>query len=230
MTIRAPVLFFLSALLALCSLTYELILAQILSATLGGTLLRYSTVIGLFTLSLGMGSLLFGLRRNRGWNLMRTLFIAEFLLAVLGLVSPFFIVFLEPFRLHSELPLLFEFLFYLPVALIGLLSGFELPLLIAFCSHRGQEFRVLSADYLGMFAGSLLVPLFLYPRFGPFVGSLWVSLLNLTGAALIFFEIPAPRPRSFFVLLVLLGICLCFALVSQGLWLDWIRQWFITSF
>lgn len=228
MTIRAPILFFLSALLALCGLTYELVLAQILSATLGGTLLRYSTVIGLFTLSLGMGSLLFGLRKER--DLAKTLFLTEILLSFLGLASPFFIVFLEPFRLHYEIPFLFELLFYAPVALIGLLSGFELPLLIAFCKNRGQEFRVLSSDYLGMFAGSLLVPLFLYPKFGPFVGSLWVSLLNLIGAAFVLFEVPSSRSRGHFAAITALGLCLCLALLSQNLWLDWIRQWFISSF
>lgn len=229
MTIKAPVLLFLSALLALCSLTYELVLAQILAATLGGTLLRYSTVIGLFTLSLGTGSLLFGLLSQERQSSVRTLFLTEYGLAVMGLLSPFLIVLLEPFRLASNVPVLFELFYYVPVILIGLLSGFELPLLIAFCTNRSEEFRVLSFDYLGMFAGSLFVPLFLYPRFGPFVGSVTVSLLNTIGAGVILAALPSPRPRFLLALISVLSIALILALASQNIWLDWIRKWFISS-
>ena len=44
--------------LAFCSIVYELLLGQSLSAFLGNTVLRYSVTIGLYMLSMGIGSLL----------------------------------------------------------------------------------------------------------------------------------------------------------------------------
>ena len=45
--------------LAFCGLSYELILAQGLSAFLDNTVLRYSTTIGLYMFALGLGALPF---------------------------------------------------------------------------------------------------------------------------------------------------------------------------
>ena len=44
--------------LAFCSIAYELLLGQSLSAFLGNTVLRYSVTIGLYMLSMGIGSLM----------------------------------------------------------------------------------------------------------------------------------------------------------------------------
>jgi spermidine synthase len=231
MRLSAPILFFLSFLLALCGLTYELVLAQILAATLGGTLLRYCTVIGIFTLSLGLGALYSGKFFQNQTKTHQMLFTVEILLSLLGVVSPFFIVFLEPFRLTYGIPVIFDALYYIPVVMIGALSGFELPLLISLCENRRQELQVLSFDYVGMFAGSLFVPLFLYPSFGPFVGSLWMSFLNLFGAALI---LPVFRQHESFPmklsLFVIFFAGILISIASQNFWVDWIGRWFTFSF
>ena len=44
--------------LAFCSIVYELLLGQTLSAFLGNTVLRYSVTIGLYMMSLGIGSMI----------------------------------------------------------------------------------------------------------------------------------------------------------------------------
>ena len=44
--------------LAFCSMAYELLLGQSLSAFMGNTVLRYSVTIGLYMLSMGIGSLM----------------------------------------------------------------------------------------------------------------------------------------------------------------------------
>ena len=44
--------------LAFCSIVYELLLGQALSAFLGNTVLRYSVTIGLYMMSLGIGSMI----------------------------------------------------------------------------------------------------------------------------------------------------------------------------
>lgn len=43
--------------LAFCSIVYELLLGQSLSAFMGNTVLRYSVTIGLYLFSMGMGAL-----------------------------------------------------------------------------------------------------------------------------------------------------------------------------
>ena len=77
--------------LAFCSLAYELILAQGLSAFLDNTVLRYSTTIGLYMFAMGLGTLISGrvdLRRPA-----LVLWQAEILLVVFGagsVISLFF--------------------------------------------------------------------------------------------------------------------------------------------
>lgn len=222
-------LFSLSFLLALCSLSYELVLAQILSATLGGTAFRYSTVIGLFTLSLGFGSMSFSkLRTQNIEDSLRVLFSVEILLTLIGFCSPLFLILLEPIRLASPVAWLFEILFYLPVILIGFLSGLELPLLFSLAASDRNKFRILSADYIGMFCGSLAVPLVLYPFAGPFVASQTVALLNLAAAAwVVVLRAPEQRRKGFVVVGFFSAIALT-VLLTESTWNQWMQQWFLS--
>ena len=59
--------------LAYCSIVYELTMAQSLSAFLGDTVLRYSTTIGLYLASMGIGAFLCrgGLFRNPAYSLVK---------------------------------------------------------------------------------------------------------------------------------------------------------------
>jgi spermidine synthase len=52
------VIYSLTFVLAFCSIVYELLLGQALSAFLGNTVLRYSVTIGLYMMSLGIGSMI----------------------------------------------------------------------------------------------------------------------------------------------------------------------------
>jgi spermidine synthase len=225
------VLIILSFLAAFCSLIYELILAQILAATLGGSLLRYCTVVGLFSLSLGLGALAFGRKDYSSDERTRFLFHVEIILSALGLLSPLAIVFLDPFRNGSSVPFLWEVLFYVPVIAIGFFSGYELPMLLSFCRDRRKELQTLSSDYLGMFAGSLMVPFVIYPLGGPFLGSLWIGILNLGAAFLVFISMPQKvrktKLRGGFYLLTSLCSISLLLLVGQNYWMNWIREWFV---
>lgn len=223
-------LLFLTFLAALCSLVYELVLAQILAATLGGSLLRYCTVIGLFSLSLGVGSLVYARREYIESEKVRVLLYVEIILATIGLLGPILIVFLDPFRVGSSLGFLWEVIFYLPVVGVGFFSGYELPLLLSLCQNRRRELQTLSSDYVGMFAGSLAVPFVIYPLGGPFLGSIWVGLLNLFAAGVVYFYLGRSRlsikkDGYIFGALSFLSIIL---LVAQNYWLNWIREWFIS--
>lgn len=229
MKLRPLLLIAATFLISLCSLSYELILSQILAATLGGTLLRYSTVIGLFTLSLGLGSLSYGFFKERVSNRVSLLFYVEVFLALLGMASPFVVVGLEPLRPSGDVGFAFTLLYYIPVMMIGWISGLELPLLLSLGENRRRELQILSADYLGMFAGSLLIPLVWYSAFGPFAGSLWLALINLVGAALLlpfFTRENLKLKKRLSILASLTGLVLIVNL-NQEIWIKQVRTWFL---
>ena len=68
--------------LAFCSIVYELLLGQTLSAFLGNTVLRYSVTIGLYMMSLGIGSMIAEGRFVR--NPVTSLLLVEILLTLVG--------------------------------------------------------------------------------------------------------------------------------------------------
>lgn len=171
---------FFSFLLAFVGVVYELGFAQILSATLGNTYLRYATTIGLFTLTLGVASLLYDRYRFNLRKLQAGLFIA-------GLLGPFLIMGADPSHLPDRFYWVAEGISYLPIIVVGLISGFELPLLMDEIPG-GQKSFVLAFDYFGMFLGTLIFPLLMLPRLGV-NGSLW-ACATLNALAFLYLAIP----------------------------------------
>lgn len=161
---------------AFCSIIYELVFAQTLTTVFGGTVLRYSATIGLFLLSLGVGAFLYEYIKDKV-HTQRFFFITELLLAFFGLVGVFFIVYLSG-PLGEALPYwVLLTLSHLPIVLVGILSGLELPLLTEF--EAGKRFaRVLGIDYVGSLVGSFVFALLLYPNFGLLTTSIIIALLN----------------------------------------------------
>jgi spermidine synthase len=160
--------------LAFCSIVYELLLAQALSAFLGNTVLRYSVTIGLYMLSMGIGALLAQGRVLR--NALLALQRVEILLTVIGGSSV-----LGLFVLHAlGLPLgLFALSAHALIVVIGILTGLEIPLLIELGSGREEEAGgVLGVDYLGAFLGTIVFALLFYPRLGLIPTAFVVAALN----------------------------------------------------
>jgi len=111
--------------LAFCSIVYELLLGQILSAFLGNTVLRYSVTIGLYLFSMGVGAIIAEGRFVK--HPIITLQRVEILLTLLGSLSMVMLHIID----WLTLPDLFLSLFaHSLIILIGVLTGFEIPLLI----------------------------------------------------------------------------------------------------
>lgn len=161
--------------LALCSIVYELLLGQTLSAFLGNTILRYSVTIGLYMSSMGFGALF--LPRRFSEKPILGLLKVEFALSLIGSLSVFFL--LAIYSLGAE-GLLFSACAHGLIILIGLLTGFELPLLVIIGNSQREdsESRVLGVDYLGAFAGTLLFAFLFYPRLGIIASAICVGALN----------------------------------------------------
>ena len=160
--------------LAFCSISYELILAQSLSAIMGNTLLRYNVTIGLYLASLGAGSMVYN--KGKGQSLRKRLIQVEILLTLFGSLSCFAIIFFEftcrkfagTLNLAMDGFFMDWFVFlgsHLMIIIFGFLSGFELPLLMDSGKEKGySENTVLAVDYFGTLIGAVSFPLILMPN------------------------------------------------------------------
>jgi len=165
-------IFLTAAILSFCSIIYELQLAALLASFLGNTIFRYILVVGLYLSALGIGAIL----ANRwlktvnesAWFLCKL----EVILSLLGSSS---ILLLGLFYLHSS-ALVFLFLSYSVVILIGILSGFELPILLHL--KIDKQPAILAMNYFGAVAGSLFFSLFAFPQLGLFATSFLVGAFN----------------------------------------------------
>lgn len=194
MGMNLPLTYILTFVVAFCSITYELLLAQTLATVLGNTVLRYSLTIGFYLAAMGIGAMLCDLKKDD--KPLPRLFRVEVGLTIAGGISVIYIHYLDIIQkyLFAYSPFMSSHLFngITPVdilffifsqgiiILIGIYSGYEIPLLIQIGNESGKNVtnRVLGVDYFGSLAGSVLFPLILLPRLGIFAIAFLVALLN----------------------------------------------------
>ena len=168
---------------AFCSIVYELVLGQMLSAFLGNTILRYSVTIGLYLFSMGFGAMFAeGRWIKRPIN---SFLIIELLLTFFGGFSIILLFVVE--GLFST-GLLFSCLAHPLIILIGILTGFEIPLLIALGKKyiNSKEYIILGIDYLGAFFGSIVFSFIFYSRLGLIPTVFLTAFLNGTAGLMIY--------------------------------------------
>ena len=163
---------------AICGLVYELLAGTLGSYLLGDSVTQFSLVIGLYLSAMGVGA---WLSRRLDGNLARRFLEIELAVAVVGGVSAPVLFLSFGTVVHFQAVLLGF------VASIGVLVGLELPILMRLL--EGQvEFkdlisRVLTFDYIGALAASLMFPLVLVPKLGLVRSSLAMGCAN-AGVAL----------------------------------------------
>ncbi len=172
------VLFLSVALIAACGLIYELVAGTLASYLLGDSVFQFSTVIGSYLFAMGVGSYL---SRYITRGLVARFVSIELMVGLVGGFSSaaLFLAFAytQGFRL----------ILYAIVIAIGILVGLEIPLLMRILKNR-LEFRelvahVLTFDYLGALAASLLFPILLVPKLGMVRSALLFGIIN-AGVAL----------------------------------------------
>jgi spermidine synthase len=174
-----PVVLFLSvALIAACGLIYELVAGTLASYLLGDSVFQFSTVIGSYLFAMGVGSYL---SRFVSRGLVARFISIELMV---GLVGGFSAAALFLAFAYTQG---FQLILYAVVIAIGVLVGLEIPLLMRILKNR-LEFRelvahVLTFDYLGALAASLLFPILLVPKLGMVRSALLFGLIN-AGVAL----------------------------------------------
>ncbi|MBC3538223.1 polyamine aminopropyltransferase [Rufibacter sediminis] len=163
---------------ATCGLVYELVAGTLASYLLGDSVTQFSTIIGVYLFSMGIGSYL---SRFFNRNLIAWFIQVEVLVAVVGGFSST-LLFLLFDRVAS-----FQMVLYLLVSLTGILVGLEIPLIMRILEDR-FEFKelvskVFTFDYIGALLASVIFPLLLVPHLGLLRTSFFFGLLN-AGVAL----------------------------------------------
>ncbi len=155
------VLLFSVFVIATCGLVYELIAGALASYLLGDSVTQFSTVIGVYLFSMGIGSFL---SKYVNRNLIAVFIQVELLIGLVGGFSSaiLFVAF--------EYVTSFRILLYGLVSITGTLVGFEIPILMRILQSQ-FEFKdlvskVFTFDYVGALLASLLFPLVLVPHLG----------------------------------------------------------------
>lgn len=202
---------------ATCGLIYELLAGTIASYLLGDSVTQFSTVIGTYLFAMGVGS---WCSRYVKRDELRLFIRVEILVALLGgwSAAGLFLLFplVEQFR-----PILYGLVF-----VIGFLVGLEIPLLMRILRDRFDfsetVSNVLTFDYVGALAASLLFPLLLVPHLGLIRTGLMFGLLNVGVALLLLLLVPARASlmRERFLALLVMA-----SLIAGFLLADRIQRW-----
>lgn len=162
---------------ASCGLAYELIAGAMSSYLLGDSVFQFSTIIGCYLFAMGVGAHLSKYVKDED-------VLARFIdieLAV-GLVGGLSAAVLFTTFAWAGAP--FRTMLYVLVFLIGAFVGMEIPLVMRALNARQTAFselvsKVLTFDYLGALAVSVLFPLVLAPQLGLVRTAFMFGMLNV---------------------------------------------------
>lgn len=178
--------------IASCGLAYELIAGALASYLLGDSVTQFSTVIGTYLFAMGIGSWLSKFIER---GLITRFIQIELLVGLIGgyAAALLFLAFTfasDPFRL----------VLYFFVLMVGILVGLEIPLVMRILKRelafRELVSQVLTFDYLGALAVSLLFPILLAPHLGLIRSGLLFGLLNALVAAWALYLFRTQLPRA----------------------------------
>ncbi|WP_207420346.1 polyamine aminopropyltransferase [Desertivirga brevis] len=199
---------------ATCGLIYELIAGTLASYLLGDSVTQFSTIIGVYLFSMGIGS---WLSKYFEKNILSWFIQIEILVGIVGGISSTLL-----FLLFESIAS-FRVLLYGLVSLTGILVGLEIPLLMRILQNR-FEFKdlvskVFTFDYIGALLASLIFPLVLIPYLGLVKTAYLFGILNVSVALLVCVnfkkEIPAVNYLQSASIISILGLLLGFVYAEK---------------
>lgn len=198
---RQRLLLFSVFIIATCGLIYELIAGTLASYLLGDSVTQFSTIIGTYLFSMGIGS---WLSKYVEKDLLRWFIRVEILVGIVGGCSAplLFLLF--------EHVMSFRTVLYALVSLTGILVGLEIPILMRILKE-GVPFKdlvsqVFTFDYIGALLASLIFPLLLVPYLGLIRTSLFFGVMNIAVAAFLLYQFEETKPyRKVFVSIILIS-------------------------
>ena len=193
-------LLLITSILAFCSIVYELLLSNTLAIVTGNYVWWQSLTIGVYIGGLGLGAYFSDRLKDTYKNLIRVELGLSFLGAICVVYvylfhgtykyidSIFFYTgdFYSAYYLQNAffLKIVFFLVIQILTLSIGLLSGFEIPLMMKIAEDRlGEseegEHQILGINYLGTLVGTICFAYFLLPKLDVIKTSVAVALLNL---------------------------------------------------
>ncbi len=169
----AALIFLTVFLIAASGLVYELVAGALASYLLGDSVFQFSTIIGTYLSAMGLGS---WLSRYLVRGLAFRFVVIELLTALVGGFSSA-VLFLAFAYTRG-----FGLVLYATVVLVGMLVGVEIPLLMRMVRDRfvfkDVIANVLTFDYVGALAASLLFPIVLVPGLGLVRSAVFFGAIN----------------------------------------------------
>lgn len=183
-TQKEKIVFFLTVFIAgLCSLIYELLISSTSSYFLGDSIKQFSLTIGVYMAAMGLGSYLTKLITD---ELLDWFVKIEIALGLIGGASVPILYFAYEQLTSSE----YQFVTLAITFLVGLFTGFEIPLLVrilkTYYPLKSNLAYVLSLDYIGALIATLLFPFLLLPFVGTFRTSIAFGMVNILLGLLIY--------------------------------------------
>lgn len=197
--IKAEILI-ITVILAFCSIVYELLLANTLAIVTGNYIWWQSLTIGIYIGGLGLGAYY----SDKFKDTYKSIINVEIALSFLGVISVVYVymlhgsykyldnLFFYTGDFHSAIYLqnLFtlKFIFFIMVQaltlFIGLLSGFEIPLMVKIAEDKlgeesDSEYQIFGINYIGTLVGTTFFAYLLLPKLDIIKTSIVVAMLNL---------------------------------------------------
>ncbi|MDQ8184748.1 polyamine aminopropyltransferase [Pelagicoccus sp. SDUM812002] len=165
-----------------CGMAYEYTLSKLASDILGNSVQQWAIVIAVMLFCMGLGAEI--QRYISDEKVVDVLAYSQIALAVLGGFGP-----LAMLHIFSALPSHFILTQYALVSAIGILVGFEIPLLTRINEQfsddvRSNLARILKMDYIGALIGALVWVFLLFRYFSMVQTSLLLALTTLLSALL----------------------------------------------
>jgi len=231
-------LYIVTLLLSLCSIVYELLIAQTVSSLTYNTVVWYSIIVGFYIGSMGIGALYLTKIFQKNNNLLHSLFVVEVLLTLFGLCCVAFVYFGHMLFVFFSQKGFYSFGFFIfltviisNVVIIGFLSGLELPLLIQIAENHSTKRRInriLAVDYFGALLGAVCFPLFFFPKFELITIAVLIAALNLFVAGILYFKCLTNRKWAPFSRVSFLGLIVIF--VSAMCYRQDIQKYFLEKY
>ncbi len=160
----------------LCSIIYELLISTTSSYFLGDSIKQFSIIIGVYMAAMGVGAYLSRLMEK---ELMTRFVEVELVLGIIGGLSVPFLYFTFSQVDYTS----FNWIVIALIGVIGTLTGLEIPLLTRvmeeYYPNDKNLSNVLSLDYLGALAATMIFPFFLLPWVGVFKSSIIFGFVNV---------------------------------------------------
>lgn len=160
----------------MCSIIYELLISTVSSYFLGDSVKQFSIIIGFYLAAMGFGSWLSRFFKN---DLIFSFVWIELLLGVVGAFSvPLCYIYFS----YADFAGFNVFILGL-VAIIGTLTGLEVPLLTQILQKDTLQSKelsdVLTLDYVGALIATIIFPFILIPFMGVYKSSLLFGFINI---------------------------------------------------